>query len=114
MYLVDRYWTGNGVDSDTNSIGHNNTSAFNYRVVPGTDRLSNHAMGFAIDLNPVENPYVQYAADGSFAVYYKDMELYIEALEREAKTQKVYSEEEVLKKFGIDKVNPDDSEVEIE
>ena len=43
-----------------------------------------------------------------------DMELYIEALEREAKTQKVYSEEEVLKKFGIDKVNPDDSEVEIE
>lgn len=78
MYLVDRYWTGNGVDSDTNSIGHNNTSAFNYRVVPGTDRLSNHAMGFAIDLNPVENPYVQYAADGSFAVYYKDMELYID------------------------------------
>ena len=43
-----------------------------------------------------------------------DMELYIEALEREAKTQKVYCEEEVLKKFGIDKVNPDDSEVEIE
>ena len=42
------------------------------------------------------------------------MELYIEALERETQTQKLYSEEEVLKKYGIDKVNPDDSEVDIE
>lgn len=77
MYLVDRFWTGDSVDSDTNSIEHNNTSAFNYRVVPDTDRLSNHAAGFAIDINPLQNPYVKYNDDGSFAKYYKDMENYI-------------------------------------
>lgn len=76
MYLIDKYWTGDSVDSDTNSIGHNNTSAFNYRVVPNTDRLSNHAAGFAIDINPLQNPYVKYNSDGSFAKYYKDMEKY--------------------------------------
>ena len=78
MYLIDKYWTGNGVDSDTNSIEHNNTSAFNYRVVPGTDHLSNHAEGYAIDINPIENPYVQYTADGDFAKYYQDMEKYLD------------------------------------
>lgn len=76
MYLVDKFWTGDSVDSDTNSIEHNNTSAFNYRVVPNTDRLSNHAAGFAIDINPMQNPYVKYNSDGSFAKYYKDMEKY--------------------------------------
>lgn len=76
MYLIDKFWTGDSVDSDTNSIEHNNTSAFNYRVVPNTDRLSNHAAGFAIDINPLQNPYVKYNNDGSFAKYYKDMEKY--------------------------------------
>lgn len=78
MRLIDDYWTGDAVDSDTNSIAHNNTSAFNYRVVPGSDHLSNHAMGRAIDLNPLQNPYVKYKSDGSFAHYYKDMELYLD------------------------------------
>lgn len=78
MYLIDKYWTGDSVDSDTNSIEHNNTSAFNYRVVPDTDRLSNHAAGFAIDINPLQNPYIKYNSDGSFAKYYKDMEKYID------------------------------------
>ena len=35
-----------------------NTSAFNCRFVGGTRRWSEHAYGKAIDLNPVENPYV--------------------------------------------------------
>ena len=35
-----------------------NTSAFNCRYVAGTTRWSQHAYGRAIDLNPVENPYV--------------------------------------------------------
>ena len=78
MRLIDKFWVGNGVDSDTNSIEHNNTSAFNYRVVPGTDHLSNHARGYAIDLNPMENPYVQYNAAGEIAKYYKDMEKYLD------------------------------------
>lgn len=44
---------------DNASMAANNTSAFNYRVIFGTDRLSNHSYGRAIDLNPVQNPYTQ-------------------------------------------------------
>lgn len=60
MHLVDNYWTGDGGTSDSASIEENNTSAFNYRVVTGGKKLSNHAYGFAIDINPQQNPYVSY------------------------------------------------------
>jgi len=43
--------------SDDASMAADNSSAFNFRVVAGTDRLSQHALGRAIDLNPVENPW---------------------------------------------------------
>jgi peptidoglycan L-alanyl-D-glutamate endopeptidase CwlK len=33
-----------------------NSSAFNYRLIAGTDRLSRHALGRAVDINPRENP----------------------------------------------------------
>lgn len=35
----------------------NNTSSFNYRKVAGTDKLSMHSFGRAIDINPLHNPY---------------------------------------------------------
>lgn len=60
MYLVDNYWTGDGETSDTASIDDNNTSAFCYRAATGSGRLSYHALGLAIDLNPQQNPYVTY------------------------------------------------------
>lgn len=44
--------------SDEKSMLANNTSAFNYRFIAGTKRLSNHAMGKAIDINPFLNPQV--------------------------------------------------------
>ncbi len=44
---------------DNASMAANNSSAFNYRVIAGTDRLSNHSYGRAIDLNPMQNPYMQ-------------------------------------------------------
>jgi peptidoglycan LD-endopeptidase CwlK len=44
--------------SDQLSMTENNTSAFNYRVIEGTTALSNHALGRAIDINPLLNPYV--------------------------------------------------------
>ena len=53
MRLVDAY----GAD-DHRSMDADNTSAFNCRFVAGTDRWSEHAYGHAIDLNPIENPYV--------------------------------------------------------
>lgn len=42
--------------SDDRSMAENNSSAFNYRPVMGTDRLSRHAFGRAVDINPVQNP----------------------------------------------------------
>ena len=45
--------------SDDRSMADDNTSAFNCRFVGGTSRWSMHAHGVAIDVNPVENPYVQ-------------------------------------------------------
>jgi hypothetical protein len=36
-----------------------NTSAFNCRRVSGSSSWSMHAYGLAIDVNPVENPYVR-------------------------------------------------------
>jgi hypothetical protein len=53
MRPVDRYG-----GSDRRSMRADNTSAFNCRFVAGTTRWSQHAFGRAIDLNPVENPYV--------------------------------------------------------
>jgi D-alanyl-D-alanine carboxypeptidase len=58
MHLVDRYG-----GSDQRSMRADNTSAFNCRNVAGTDSWSQHAYGRAIDINPVENPYVR--SDGS-------------------------------------------------
>lgn len=42
--------------SDDASMKDNNTSAFNYRNIAGTNRLSNHSFGRAIDINPLINP----------------------------------------------------------
>ncbi|HEV7722741.1 MAG TPA: M15 family metallopeptidase, partial [Iamia sp.] len=44
--------------SDPKSMAANNTSAFNCRPVAGTSSWSEHAYGQAIDINPVQNPYV--------------------------------------------------------
>lgn len=46
-----------GGDDDA-SMRADNTSAFNCRTVAGTTTWSEHAYGLAIDINPVENPYV--------------------------------------------------------
>ena len=53
MVLIDAYRA-----SDFRSIEADNTSAFNCRYVSGTRRWSEHAYGRAIDVNPIENPYV--------------------------------------------------------
>jgi hypothetical protein len=44
--------------NDDRSTMANNTSAFNCRAVTGGKRYSEHAYGRAIDINPVQNPYV--------------------------------------------------------
>jgi len=44
--------------SDEASMAANNSSAFNYRFIAGTERLSRHAHGLAVDLNPRLNPVI--------------------------------------------------------
>lgn len=44
--------------SDAKSMKANNTSGFNCRYVAGTTTWSQHAYGRAIDMNPVQNPWV--------------------------------------------------------
>lgn len=51
--LVDEYNA-----SDELSMEDNNTSAFNNRNVGNTSKVSKHAYGLAIDINPKQNPYV--------------------------------------------------------
>lgn len=67
MYLVDDFWTGDGATTDEASMQANNTSAFCYRTVTDSKSLSNHALGRAIDINPLQNPYVGYSED---EIYY--------------------------------------------
>lgn len=46
-------------DDDTSLLA-NNTAGFNYReMVGGSGKISNHALGWAIDFNPVQNPYIK-------------------------------------------------------
>lgn len=54
MRLVHNY----GGD-DIRSMNDNNTSSFNCRRVTGGRRLSEHSYGMAIDINPIQNPYVR-------------------------------------------------------
>lgn len=58
MHLVDDY----GAD-DNLSMADNNTSSFNFRWVNGSSTLSRHALGMAIDINPLYNPWI-YELDG--------------------------------------------------
>jgi hypothetical protein len=53
MVRVDAYG-----GSDDASMADNNTSAFNCREITGGGALSRHSYGVAIDINPVQNPYV--------------------------------------------------------
>lgn len=41
------------------SMADNNSSGFNPRTIAGTDKLSNHALGRAIDVNPLQNPFIK-------------------------------------------------------
>lgn len=71
--LIDEYFPADGdtragraQTADYNSIYNNNTSAFNYREIAGTSRISFHAYGRAIDINPLQNPSLAKNADGTF------------------------------------------------
>ena len=49
---------------DEASMRANNTSCFCYRHVAGSKSLSRHALGMAVDVNPLYNPCVRKGQDG--------------------------------------------------
>ena len=53
IFTIEKY---NGDDFE--SIEDDNTSAFNCRLAEGSTKYSKHSYGKAIDINPLENPYV--------------------------------------------------------
>jgi hypothetical protein len=54
--------------SDTASMNANNTSAFNCRAVTNGTSWSNHSYGTAIDINPIQNPYVRQRSNGTWDI----------------------------------------------
>jgi len=57
--------------SDEQSMLDNNTSSFNYRFLSGAKILSMHASGLAIDINPIQNPYIKNGSNSPSGSNYK-------------------------------------------
>lgn len=62
VHLVDEY------DADDEaSMSNNNSSAFNFRFISHTTKISKHGLGMAVDINPLYNPYVK-TVDGKLSI----------------------------------------------
>ncbi len=60
--LVDEY------DADDEaSMADNNSSAFNFRFISHTTKISKHGYGLAVDINTLYNPYVK-TVDGNLSI----------------------------------------------
>lgn len=60
VHLVDEYNA-----DDEASMSDNNTSCFNYRTISGTNKVSMHGRGLAVDINPLYNPFHLVKDNGS-------------------------------------------------
>lgn len=60
--LVDEYDA-----ADEASMSDNNSSAFNFRFISHTTRISRHGLGMAVDINTRYNPYVK-TVDGKLSI----------------------------------------------
>ena len=89
MKPVDAY----GGD-DWKSIDADNTSAFNCRAATGSSSWSNHAYGRAIDINPIENPWIE-----NGRVFHKASRQYIDRTKRKSPLQ-ILPNDPVVKIFA--------------
>lgn len=65
-YPIERISLIDDYDADDErSMSANNTSCFCFRPISGTQRLSKHSQGMAIDINPLYNPCVRTSRDGT-------------------------------------------------
>ena len=63
MRLIDDYDA-----DDESSMLANNSSCFNYRRKSSLNAVSKHALGLAVDINPLYNPYFRVTASGSHII----------------------------------------------
>lgn len=73
MILIDEYNA-----DDEASMSDNNSSSFNYRMITGGGKLSKHALGLAVDINPLYNPYVKILPQGQLYVEPHNAQLYVD------------------------------------
>ncbi|MBQ2026950.1 MAG: M15 family metallopeptidase [Alistipes sp.] len=73
MILIDEYNANDEV-----SMSNNNSSSFNYRMITGGGKLSKHALGLAVDINPLYNPYVKILPNGQLHVEPHNAQLYVD------------------------------------
>ena len=73
MILIDEYNA-----DDEASMKDNNSSSFNYRMITNGKKLSKHALGLAIDINPLYNPYVKILDNGQIQVEPHNAQPYID------------------------------------
>ena len=72
MRLIDWY------DADDHaSMIDNNSSAFNYRPRAHQSAISKHALGLAIDINPLYNPYCLTTEDGRVIIEPREARQYV-------------------------------------
>lgn len=63
MRLIDNYDA-----DDEKSMRANNSSCFCYRTIANSAKISKHARGLAVDINPLYNPYYRRYANGRVVV----------------------------------------------
>lgn len=70
--LVDEY------DADDEaSMSDNNSSAFNFRFISHTTKISKHGLGMAVDINTLYNPYVK-IVNGKLSIEPANAEAYVD------------------------------------
>lgn len=76
-YRIERMELIDNFDADdVRSMEANNSSCFNFRRIAGRKKLSRHARGMAVDINPLYNPWVRRRNDGSLNVSPESGRLY--------------------------------------
>ena len=94
MRLIDDFDANDG-----RSMEANNTSSFCYRYIGDTDMLSNHAMGRAVDINPLYNPQVVLDEDTKELLYVDPAKGAIYADRSKAFPHKIFEEDPAYKLF---------------
>jgi len=98
MKLVSAYKA-----NDWESIEADNTSAFNCRNATGSKKWSKHSYGKAIDINPIENPYISrtgYISHKASLIYKKRVHQKNKHPENRAVLLKHDQATKIFKKYG--------------